>query len=683
MRIKRWVIPPLEKELAAQLSEECEINPFLALLLVTRGIADAESAAEFLLGGDIQDDPYSFADMDIAVERIQRAIDSRELTAVYGDYDVDGVTATVLLYSYLREKGADVIYYIPERECEGYGLNRQSIDYLHQQGVKLIITVDNGISAIDEIDYAAEKGIDVVVTDHHQPPEKLPNALAVVNPKRLDCESQFKEYAGVGVAFKLVCALEGDTDTVIEKYGDLVALGTLGDVMLLKGENRTLVREGLKVLNNNLRPGINALRKLAGIENKYIDSITTVFSLVPRLNAAGRMDTPDLAARLLLTNQDIVAETLASELQECNVKRKEVEDKILEDASRQIQSDPGLLAARVLVIEGQDWHPGVIGIIAAKIADRYGKPCILLSTKDGETKGSGRSIKGFSLYEAVSACSDLLLRFGGHDQAAGITLSPGKVGEFRERINRFAAEKYPVMPVPEIRIDFKIRPSQVDIEKLNLISALEPLGTGNPQPVFGLFGMRLDNIMPIGQGRHLRLSVSRDNVRLSVCRYNATCETFPFECGQIVNLVVTMERNEYRGVVTPSLQLKDIRLADVQQEELILALDTYDKIMRLEDLSSSEAALYKPERPEIERIYRFLRSKRKWVGNLEQLAYLLQQPAISYIRLFVSLEVLRQAGLISMIDRGDLLEVSVLPVKEKADLNKTPIMQHLNSCLLK
>lgn len=683
MRIKRWVIPPLQKEVAAQLAEESGIDPFLALLLVTRGITDAESAAGFLLGGEIEDDPFSFADMDIAVDRIQRAINAREMIAVYGDYDVDGVTATVLLYSYLREKGGDVIYYIPERECEGYGLNRQSIDYLHQQGVKLIVTVDNGISACDEIDYAAQKGIDVVVTDHHEPPKKLPGAVAVVNPKRADCESGFKEYAGVGVAFKLACALEGDTDVILEKYGDLAALGTLGDVMLIEGENRALVRAGLKVLNQNTRPGINAIKKLIGIEGKQLDSLTTVFSLVPRLNAAGRMDTPDLAARLLLTNQEIVADSLAYELQECNTKRKAMEEKILEEVDRRLQSEPGLLAQRVLVIDGREWHLGIIGIIAAIIAERYGKPCILLSTIEGETKGSGRSINGFSLYEALAACSDILLSFGGHDQAAGVTLNPDIIDEFRARINRFAAEKYPQMPVPELRIDFKIRPSQVDVQKLNLISALEPLGHGNPQPVFGLFGMRIDNIMPIGKGRHLRLSVSRDDARLSVFRFNSTCESFPYECGQIVNLVVTMERNEFRGVVSPTLLLKDIRLTQAEQEELIEAVGTFDRIIRHEGVSGEEAALCKPDRMDVERIYRFIRSEKRWIGTLDQLAFLLGRPAVSYIRLRVSLETLREAGLLRLIDRGDVLEVSVVPVTEKADLNKTPIMQYLDACLLK
>ncbi len=683
MSIKRWVIPSLDKEAAAQLAEDCEINPFLALLLVTRGITDAESAADFLLGGDISDDPYSFADMDIAAERLLRAIDNREMIAVYGDYDADGVTATVLLYSYLREKGADVIYYIPERECEGYGLHKESIDKLDQQGVKLIVTVDNGVLAADEIDYAASKGIEVVVTDHHQPPNNLPKAVAVVNPHRVDCGSEFKDYAGVGVAFKLVCAMEGDTESVLERYGDLVALGTLGDVMPLTGENRTLVRAGLQILNQNIRPGIQALRKLAGVDNKNLYSITTAFTLVPRLNAAGRMDTPDLAARLLMTNQKIVAETLASELQECNVRRQKAESEIMKEVEKQLQMDSNLLSQRVLVIDGNDWNPGVVGIIAARIAERYGKPCILIATKDGEGKGSGRSVKGFSLFDAINSCSDILSRFGGHEQAAGLSLSSEIISIFRQRINQYAAENYPKMPIPELCITFKLRPSQVDVEKLNLISALEPLGACNPQPVFGLFDMKLDNIMPIGQGKHLRLSVSRDDVRLSVCRFNTTCENFPYECGQKVNLVVTMERNEYRGVVTPSLLLKDIRPAEMQQEELIEAYDSFDTIVRCETITPDEVVRWTPEREHLERIYRFIRTKNNWSGGLDQLEYLLQKPKIAFIQIRLSLEILRQAGLISLNDRGDLMVISLLPVSGKTDLNQTPIMQYLNSYLEK
>ncbi|HIW73173.1 MAG TPA: single-stranded-DNA-specific exonuclease RecJ, partial [Firmicutes bacterium] len=624
------------------------------------------------------DDPFCFADMDAAVDRIQRAIDVHEPMAVYGDYDADGVTSTALLYTYLREKGADVSYYIPDRE-EGYGLHKESIDRLHQQGVRLIVTVDNGISAVEEIAYAAGLGMEVVVTDHHQPQETLPPAAAVVDPHRPDCGSECKDYAGVGVAFKLACALEGDAEPILERFGDLVAIGTLGDVMPLRGENRALVRAGLRVLNEGKRPGLASLAREAGLEGKELSATNVVFALVPRLNAAGRMASPDQAARLLMTGEETTAAALAGEIQQCNVRRQAAEGEILRQVQERLQNDPRLLADRVLVIDGEGWHPGVVGIIAARLLERYGKPCILLTKKDGEAKGSGRSVKGFSLFEAISACSDLLTHFGGHELAAGVGLPAESIPAFREKINRFAAERCPQMPVPELRLDFKLRPSQVDVEKLNLLKALEPMGAGNPSPVFGLFRMRLDNITPLSGGKHVRMSVSRDGVRLSVLKFGTAYEEFPFECGQLLNLAVTLERNEYRGVVTPTVLAREIRAAELDQEELILALQQFDGLLREEAVSPEQAAAWTPERAELERVYRYLRTKKSWNGALEQLCYFLEQPRISYIRLRVALETLRQAGLIGLADQGDSLRLTLLPVGGKVNLEDTPVLRRLRT----
>lgn len=679
MSIRRWVLPSLDKDTAAQLAEDCGIHPFLALLLVTRGITDAGSASEFLVGGDMESDPFRFADMDLAVDRIQRAIDGHEKIAVYGDYDADGITSTVLVYSYLCEKGADAVYFLPDRERDGYGLHKSCIDCLKEQETRLIITVDNGIAAADEVAYAKENGIDVVITDHHEPGDRLPEAVAVVDPRRADCGSEFKEYAGVGVAFKLVCALEGDTEPVMEKYGDLVAIGTLADVMPLRGENRALVRAGLRVLNGGLRPGIRALKKEAGIENRDWTSMSVVFALAPRLNAAGRMESPEPAAKLLLTENETEAGELARRIQDCNVRRQAEECAILKEVLAKLREEPSLLASRILVIDGENWHPGVLGILASRIVERYGKPCILLTRRGGEAKGSGRSVKGFSLFEAIRACGDLLSHFGGHELAAGVGLPADAVPTFRERINAYAAEHYETMPVPELPIDFKLRPSQVDVEKLNLLAALEPVGCGNPPPVFGLFQMKIDNIMPIGKGKHLRLSVSRDGTRLSVLKFNATYETFPFECGQTVNLVVTLERNEYKGVVTPSVLLKDIRPAGVEQEELIEARQNFDRVQRCEAISPELAEAWTPNRGQIERTYRFLRRTRKWCGTMEQLSYLLKEPKIEYIRLYICLEILRQAGLLSLWNEGDTWEAEMIPPKEKVDLNRTPALCFLHS----
>ena len=678
MSAKRWSLPTLDKETAAQLAEDCEINPFLALLLVTRGITNPEEAAAFLLGGEVADDPFGFADMDVAVERIQRALDAGESIAVFGDYDADGVTSTVLLYSYLREKGGTVSYTLPDREKDGYGLHRESIDALAAQGVRLIITVDNGIAAVEEADYAAEKGIDLIVTDHHQPQETLPRAAAVIDPHRSDCGSEFKNYAGVGVAFKLVCALEGDAESVLERYGDLVAVGTLADVMPLKGENRALVRAGLRRLNQDGRLGFRALARAAGMDGKELTSSGVVYTLAPRINAAGRMSSPDLAARLLLTAQEEVAETLAQEIQQCNVVRQSTEAEILGEVLARLQGDPRLLADRVLVIDGEGWHPGVIGIIAARVVERYGKPCILITRRDGEAKGSGRSVKGFSLFAAVEACGGVLTQFGGHEQAAGIGLREEAIPAFREQINGYAAREYPQMPCPELRLDCKLRPSQVDVEKLNLLRALEPVGTGNPAPVFGLYGMRLDNVTPLSEGKHVRLSVSRDDTRLSVLKFGMPYAEFPYECGQVLNLAVTLDRNEYRGAVSVSVIAREIRAADVEEEALLASFQQFDALMRGEPVDAGEAADFCPGRIEMERVYRFLRRAKGWKGTLDQLAGAMEAPAIPYVRLRVALEVLRQAGLCSLTDTGDALRIALTPVEGKADLNATPLMRRLN-----
>lgn len=681
MSFKRWVLTELDKESAAQLAEECELHPFLALLLTTRGISDPAEADAFLVGGEPGDDPFGFADMVPAVERVQRALDAGERMAVFGDYDADGVTATALLYSYLRDRQADVLYRIPKREGEGegYGLRRETVDWFAEQGVRLIITVDNGIAAVEEIDYARSRGMDVVVTDHHQPQERLPEAAAVVNPHRADCGSEYKEYAGVGVAFKLASALEGDADAVLEQYGDLIALGTLADVMPLTGENRLLVREGLQQLAEGKRPGLRALAEEAGVSERAMTASTALFSLAPRLNAAGRMGEPEKAERLLLAESAADARALAEEIQRMNVRRQEVEGAILEEALRKLREQPDCRYQRVLVVAGQGWHPGVVGIIAARLLDRFGKPCIVLSVEerpDGTrfAKGSGRSLPGFPLFEAIAACGGLLDTFGGHELAAGVGLDAGRIDVFRRQINDWAAVHYPVMPAPQLAIDFKLRPSQVDVEKLQLIAALEPFGNGNPAPVFQLSGMRLENITPVGGGRHLRLSLSRDGTMVSAMKFQTAPEDFPVPCGALLHLAVTLERNEFRGVVSPSVIVKDLRYADTVQEEMLAGLADYDRLMRRE--RPSDPAACTPSRDQIAALYRLLRARGGWRGTLEQLLHAVD--AMSCVQLRVAAEVLCEAGLASAEDDGDRLCLSLLPASGKADLNDTPLMRFLH-----
>ena len=677
MSFKRWIVSKADKDLAAQLSEESGIHPFLVYLLTMRGIDTVEDVSEFLLGGEWTDDPFAFADMDVAVERIQRTLDTQETIAVFGDYDADGVTATVLLYSYLRDRGARVSYLVPEREGTGYGLHTETIDTLADRGATLIITVDNGIAAVEEVAYAATKGIDVVVTDHHQPQDTLPAAVAVVDPHRVDCGSEWKDYAGVGVAFKLICALEGDADGLLAEYADLVAVGTLADVMPLQRENRMLVREGVRKLNQDPRLGFHALAQAAGSGDKPLTSTSTVFTIAPRINAAGRMGSADKAVRLLLEEDAAQAASLAQEIQQMNVERQTVEQDILRQVEQQLLAHPAWLTQRVLVISGDHWHHGVVGIIAARITERYGKPCIILSQDEDKARGSGRSIKGFSLFEALQSCADMLLNYGGHELAAGVTVAADRVDEFRERINRYAAQQFPHMPVPELTIDCKLRPSQVDVEKLSLLAALEPTGAGNPAPLFGLFRMRLDNIVPVGGGKHLRLSVSRDDVRLAAMKFQTTAENFAIPCGATVNLVVTLERNEYRGVVSPSLIVRDIRPAAVEQEEVLDGLWRFEQMQRRELTASGD--LPAPTREQLGALYRYLRAHPQWEGTVDQLLFATAEQRFAPATLLCMLQILQEAQLIRWQDQGTLYHIETPKAAGKADLQQTPTMQYLVS----
>ncbi len=680
MRIKRWRISPLDKDVAAELAESCELHPFLSLMLSARGISSPEEAMTFLTGTEEELDPFSLTDMEKAVERIQCALDAHEKMLVFGDYDVDGITATILLYTYLRDRGADVSYRIPLRQ-DGYGMHAADIQFAAQSGVDLIITVDTGISlSIDEMACASQAGIDIVVTDHHQPPAELPSAVAVVDPHRADCESGCHELAGVGVAFMLLCALEGDGDTVLSQYGDLLTLGTLADAMSLCGFNRDLMRRGLALLNASTRPGIVALRRVAGCDASDMTATTVNFTLVPRLNAAGRMGDPDLAVRLLLAQDDAEATALAEQLQACNVQRQRVGADILRQMHEKIEQDASLLYDRVMVISGDGWHHGVLGIAAARLVEAYAKPVIALSIgEDGIAHGSCRGPAGFSLYDALEDCRDLLLAYGGHEQAAGVSLAATDIAQFTARVNDYAARVCPQMPVAELPVLVRLRPDQIDMEKLALLDILEPFGNGNPVPYFGLFNMQLDNISALGNGSHTRLSLSRDNVRLNAVRFQMAPEEFPVPCGSLVNCVVTLERNEYRGNVSVSVRIKDISYADADREQLLQDMIAFDAVRRRELRPTDRV----PTREQLARIYSLLHRCGTWSGTLEQFQYAVSRAGgetgerIDGLTLLIALELWQEAGIITYRDRGELFTVQLLPTSGKADLSVTPLWQYL------
>ena len=675
MQIRRWNERKPNTELAAELAELCEIHPFLSLLLTARGMETPEQVFSFLVGQEEEIDPFSYRDMSAAVERVRRAIDEEQRVLVYGDYDTDGITATVLLYTYLKQCGVDVLYRLPLRD-EGYGLHAESVEWAAQQGVQLIITVDTGVTAVAEVALAHSYGIDVVVTDHHQPAEQLPDAVAVVDPHRKDCESYFKDLAGVGVAFMLVCGLCGDSEKAFEDFGDLLALGTLADMMPLQGLNRDLMRRCLAILDASRRPGLLALRRLCGIEEKAVCSTDVSYRLSPRLNAAGRMEDPHIAARLLLASTIDEAMEIANTLHEINAQRQEATASISAQVDEQLEQHPEWLYGRILVVNGKNWMTGMLGVVASRLMDRYGKPVVVLSVgEDGVAYGSCRSLDGFSILDALTACADFTLTFGGHDLACGVSIAMDKIDAFRTAINAYAAEKCPDMPMMQWDLTVRLRPDQISGEKLTLLQVLAPFGMGNPVPLFGLYRMRLDNITAMGGGKHLRLSLSRDGVRISAVKFQTMPEEFPIPCGAIVNCVVSLERDEFRGNNSVSVQVKDISYADTDRERLMNDLRTFEAVLRGEVHPTPECAL--ATREQLARLYNMLAACKEWNGTPEQLQHALGDGAPSYLQLLISLEIWRQAGLIDWYDRGEKITIRIRPVTGKADLTATALWQYI------
>ena len=675
MQIRRWNEQKPDTNLAAELAEACEIHPFLALMLTARGLTTPEQIFEFIVGYEEEVDPFSFADMQAAVDIINNAIETGKKILVYGDYDVDGITSTVLLYDYFKKQGADVLYYIPTRE-EGYGLHWDAICQAADQGVQLIVTVDTGIAAIDEVQRAKDLGIDFVVTDHHQPGESLPNALAVVDPHRSDCESEFKEFAGVGVAFMLLCALSGDSETMLNRYGDLLALGTLADMMSLTGFNRDLMRRCLLLLEESARPGLVALRKVAGLLDKTMSVSNVSFGLAPRLNAAGRMADPELALRLLLSDDEEECDQLAADIQNLNVQRQQATNDILEQVESQLECHPEWLLDRVLVVCGKDWHGGLLGLVAARLLERFGKPTIALTLgEDGLAHGSCRSLQGFSIYDALAASSELVIQFGGHELAAGVTLSVEAVDAFRSAINRYAADTAPFMPVPQLNISVRLRPDQINAEKLELLSVLEPFGCGNPAPLFGLFRMRLDNITAVGNGKQTRLSLSRDGVRVNAIMFQIAPEEFPVACGSVVNCVVSLEKNEYRGNVSVNIRVRDISFTDTDRDLLQKEIIDFGRLLRGEYHPAPDEAI--ATREQLAHFYNLLRNCEQWQGTVEQLHHALGEKAPGYLAMLTALEIWQQAGLIEWRDHGERIWIKSVPPQGKVDLATTPLWQYI------
>ncbi len=670
MGFKKWEIAQINKEVSGRLAEECNIEPFLALMAYARGYRDPFELDEFL-SRDVPDlDPYALPDMDIAAKRVIDAIQNNEKILIYGDYDCDGVTSTALLYLFLKEMNANVSYHIPSRMEEGYGMNCESIKKIAEDGVRLIITVDNGITANNEIDFANSLGIDTVVTDHHLPKGELPNAVAVVDPHRSDCSMDFKDFAGVGVVFALTIAVSGASpETMLYKYSDLVTLGTVADVMPLKYENRSIVWHGLRKINYRASTGIKALLGAAGAKFGEITAGTLAFTAAPRINAAGRMGDATRAVEMLIADNFAKATEIAVELDDENAARQKVEQEISKAAFDIIVKNK-LYNDRVIVVAADGWHEGVLGIAAAKIAEIFSKPTILLSRSDSASpfKGSARTVGDFKIFDAIDSAGEYLVKFGGHDKAAGLTVNSEMLSDFRKKINEYAYTQE--FPVPVINIDCRLNPAFVVPDLVNTLKPLEPYGTENVKPIFGLFGMQLKNIISIGNGKHIRLIAEKNNTTVAMVMFGMKKENFPFNEGEVLDFAVSLELKEYQGQEQLSVFIKDVRPSGTNDDEVISQLLLYESYVN-NNLDNEDAKLLCFDRNELAVVYKTIKNG---VNSLTKLKFSLKE--LLEAKIYVMVDVMEELGLISTEFVGDEKQIILLE-SGKVDLDNSKILNKL------
>ncbi len=693
-----------------EMSSAMGISPLLSVLLYNRGYSTAAEAERFLRfeQSDFHD-PYLLADMGKAVARIFKAIENKEKICIYGDYDVDGVTSVTVLYLYLKENGADVSFRIPKREGEGYGVSALAVKELYESGVSLIITVDTGITAIEEVDFASSLGIDFVITDHHECHSELPSAVAVVNPHRPDCPYPFKELAGVGVVFKLISACEikkcrdcGEATIdgmrrICKKYADLTAVGTVADVMPVTDENRLIVSMGLKLMTDTPRAGLAALIEASssrgGDEKKKITSGVIGFGIAPRLNAAGRISDAAIAVHLLLEDNMSVAREAAEELCEINRKRQAEENRIAIEAYEQMESTVDIDKDLVIVLESNNWHQGIIGIVSSRITEKYGLPSILVSFdgNDGEEsfmddgKGSGRSIKGLNLVEALGYCSDLLVKYGGHELAAGLTVKRGNLEEFREKINEYARQNLSEDKL-KIRMyaDCELSMKDLTMSFAEEISLLEPFGVGNASPVFVMKNVNVKRISLIGGGKHTRLILEKDGESVTALYFGVGEGELDFECGDSIDVLFNIDINDYKNVRSVQMVLQDARIAAKTAKELERQKLRYAEIKGGDGFAFCEDII--PTREDFAAVYKILRREYRMENSITDTKTLSKQLAatyegqINYIKLKYILRILNELKIceIEEID-SDIYRFSVLFNASKTSIEKSAILKKLKS----
>ncbi len=653
-----WKINEYSDEAAGALIEG-GINPLVALLLSSRGVTEPKMAAE-LFADDISGlkDPFQLQDMDKAVERIRAAVAKGEHVAVFGDYDVDGITSSTLLGSYLRSLGLECEIYIPDRITEGYGLSCGAVKQLGDRGVTLIITVDCGVTAFEETKYAESLGIDMVITDHHECWDTLPEAVAVVNPKRKDSDYP-AGLAGVGVAFKLVCALAGENsiNEIVDKYSDLAAIGSIADVMPVTGENRILIKYGLNQAEKHERPGLKSLINEAGLKEKKLNSTNIGFTLAPRMNAAGRMGHAILAAELLLTEDEERADSIAKELCALNKERQQLETKIYNEAVEMLKDFSGDVP---IVLASDRWHQGVVGIVASKLAERYNVPAVMICITDDTGKGSCRSVSGFNIFEALKKMPEMLIGFGGHEFAAGLTIKKDMVDEFRHRLGEVYKSTPNTETVKIVYADFPLRDMQLlSMENVQALSSLEPFGTENQQPAICIMDAKLTELTPIGGGKHLRIKIAKNGVEFGCVMFSHRAEEFGTVTGDRVDIIFCPQINEFRGIKNVQLLVTNMRKSNVG--DVCRHFFEGDRIARL------EAERLLPIRADLTKVWRAVTA-----GECEYK---------KYDREYICLRVFEELGIMKLTEKKN--RITAVPDGEgkKVDLGASKILKSLEDII--
>ena len=673
--MRKWNIHKPDRKSVAELKSKSDLSELCCEILVSQGYSNIEQAAAVLNCRELSD-PFLICDMKKAADLINQAIEDEKKICVYGDYDCDGVMSTVILYSFLSEIGANIVWRIPERS-EGYGLNKQAIHEMHEDGVQMIVTVDNGISAIAEAELIQELGMELIITDHHQPSEELPKALAIVDAHRMDNMSPFRLYCGAGIALLLVAAMnDGDLQIAMEQFGDLAAIATIADIVALTGENRFLVRRGLEYLENTERAGLIALREVSGLVGKPLDSSNVAFTIAPRINAAGRLASPKLAVELLLEEDLEKAKQLAENLNQINASRKECESEIVKAIEQQIIEQPELLHERVLLFVGENWHAGVIGIVASRMQERFGKPCFVMTIQDGYGHCSARSFGEFHVFKALTACADLLEKFGGHPSAGGFTLKRENIPEFKKALAEYSKQEYPDMPFMEVQVACALQPNMITPESVESLKQLAPFGAENPEPIFLAEHVRVSEIRQTMNGLHTRMTIQLQGQNYIAMLFGKKPEQTGITVGNYYHMLTKLNVNHYNGKTSVTLYIQEVRPAGLQQMKILNAMHIYDKYHRGEKLPEEYYQAMCPTRQELIIIYQAIAKK---PVTAEELSPFMLKNNINYCKLLIALDIFEELNLISLNPVTNLAER--LLVQGKMNLDDSKILANLKKYL--